>query len=131
MTAVLEPVTLDEGIAAVRAVIAGRETIVYEKVTVDGDPECVYFEGGEPSCVIGHALVRLGRWTLDRLRYLDHGAAGGSVAAVDLPRYLPGLPAEVAVVFNAVQKAQDDGVPWGVALRRGELRYRSLKTDRA
>lgn len=54
------PEHISEVIRRMREKAAANPDFVYEKVPVDGDMECVYFEGGDaecPSCLVGHGIA--------------------------------------------------------------------------
>jgi hypothetical protein len=94
---------------------------------------CVYAEGGEPSCLLGHIAYRLDRDLFNALALRDIGAAvvEGSYAGVTSDRSafiqaLSGSPEasyteETREVFDfeqrlfRAQSRQDTGSPWGVA----------------
>ena len=74
---------------------------------------CVYTVDGEPSCLVGHALHRLGVSIAD-LETMD--AAGfGAIMVVDVPGAT--LVGDAREVFGQAQMAQDAGRTWGNALR--------------
>lgn len=71
---------------------------------------CVYVRDGRCSCLIGHALHRAGVpiAELERMR--------GVIDLVQLPDRVQLTP-DALTVFVAAQSAQDNGHPWGNALR--------------
>lgn len=102
--------------------VAGREDYVYPRVA-DGAGSCVYFQDGQPSCLVGHALAAELRELGVPSKYLnDLGIEAdefvGSVITRDAATYL-----------GSVQEAQDSGKTWGEALRRGNDTYRTLVAD--
>lgn len=105
-------------------VVEGREQYVYEGPADKefGGTKCVYQDGGQPSCVVGHALVRAGA-TPDQLIALDDGAIG----ADHLYEYLPDHVSRGACeVFSKAQGYQDTGYTWGESLRYARDTYEHL-----
>ena len=96
----------------------GPET-VYEKVPLpDGDGNgCVYVYLGEPSCLVGHALVRAGAPI--------SGLNISSPAAL-LDSHFPSIGSAAARVFQAAQDKQDTGETWGDALDAAREEYERL-----
>lgn len=76
-----------------------------------GDGDCVYEDEGEPSCIVGHVMSRLGVDTTgwDDRRFPSYGNI-----------YREALDAEgyhaVHVALFDAQFEQDCGAPWGIAL---------------
>ena len=99
--------------AEVKKVAAEQPDYVYQ------EPLCRYQIDGKPSCIIGHALHRLGV-SVDTLAMLDGGEQGDGVHAVNLPSYIPILVEEGSrselVALGEAQEAQDDRIPWGEAV---------------
>jgi hypothetical protein len=109
-----------EAITLLREVIGDREDFVYKKIDVKRDGEyikgCKYLVNDKPSCLVGHALVRLGA-SRDVLRKADRGdinSSAGSLCA------MLGFPRAVADVFDVAQREQDSGTPWGRAVKYAE-----------
>ena len=92
----------------------GRDYIYYA-----GPSGCVYVHNGEPSCLIGHFLHRLGV-SLERLKAADESTDGGTSAS-DLLRQLQDegvVDVESHRVIHAlsvIQSEQDSEVCWGQA----------------
>jgi hypothetical protein len=120
--------TIDETRALVllRQVVAGREDFVYH---VGESERCLYMQGGEPSCVVGHALALAGI-PLSEIAGLDGGDdPEASVPAQDLSDVLESVAPAAAWLFGAAQEAQDAGQPWRVALAAAEERATSDPYD--
>jgi hypothetical protein len=91
---------------ALREVAAGRPDYAYEP---PGDGvECLYVHNGAPSCLVGHALHRLG---------VPLGALYVIKPSDELiPQLFIEVGADVNVAVWNVQTAQDNGAPWGEAI---------------
>lgn len=110
--------TLADLAAKLREVAAERPGHVY--VSPGGDSGCYYRVDGEPSCIFGHALDRLGvaydpRWEGDTVVRLLASWFGTDV---DDPRFKP---------FARVQRFQDGFYgsrhPWGVCVESLDEEY--------
>lgn len=106
--------TREEFTAALeRAVALKGEDYVYERPE---DGFCKYMYDGQPSCLIGHALLDLGveysaQWEGKHARAIGHG--------VDHQDYVPTFnwpDDSTAHAAIRAQGRQDDGETWGVAL---------------
>ena len=99
--------------AEVKKVAAEQPDYVYS------EEPCQYQHDGKPSCIVGHALHRLGV-PIEALEALDDAQEGGGVPASGLPSYLPILVEEgsrsALIALGEAQEAQDDGIPWGEAV---------------
>ena len=84
-----------------------------EQGNEDVSPNCFYVHGFQPGCIVGHVLHKAGV-SLASLREEESNNASGVLSSLrpDLP-YEPG----VDVLLNEAQQAQDQGVPWGEAVR--------------
>lgn len=80
------------------------------------DRTCVYTEDGEPSCIVGTALVNLGfepnpKWdTAPR-----SGVFEDTAADTILPHFFD-IPGDVVLAARKAQIEQDNGGTWGQAL---------------
>lgn len=98
------------------------ENYVYEN---SGEPgQCVYVLNGAPSCLVGHALHKLGV-SLEFLREMDDGSeelAGSvpasSVALVLGGRHIANITEKARMAFMEAQGMQDEGNEWGYSLDR-------------
>lgn len=117
------PFTAEDAIQALRdSVDAAPEgpNFVYTHAT------CTYvdLDGRTPSCLVGHALVRLGV-PIDVLTELD---AKDDSAADNL--YDFGIGDERAsLIFSAAQQLQDASHPWGDALAAAERHFAGNEED--
>jgi hypothetical protein len=82
---------------------------------------CAYVASGEPSCIVGNALHRLGV-SIPTLVKMDKCAIGGSV--ITSRKVLDvledsgfTLDGDVITLLSTAQTLQDDEVPWGEAVR--------------
>lgn len=94
----------------VRLVAAANPDFVYEPPDDEG---CVYVRDGEPSCLIGHALWRLGYIDAELERHREgpnHNWDGAPDLLDHLGLHLDDSESEWVAV---VQSRQDDGQPWG------------------
>lgn len=98
---------------AVVEVANERPDHVYETANTD---VCLYQVDGQPSCIVGHALARLGA-PAELLRTLDSEELTIGSAFVDVEA-LERDDKDEAEFLHRVQNAQDIGVPWGEAVRR-------------
>lgn len=76
----------------------------------DRKAECTYVRDGEPMCIFGHALHRLGVSTFELAEY---DAADDSVSASDL------IDTDDLAAMrwaNNVQTGQDRSAPWRIAV---------------
>lgn len=78
--------------------------------------KCNYERNGQPSCIVGHAMHRLGVSVLD-LREFD---AAGDSAIQDIIETNPDMFDDDdnlgMELLAGVQGSQDQGVPWGLAV---------------
>lgn len=93
-----------------RIVALERPDYVYEKPIVYGGKACLYAYQGEPSCLIGQVLHRLGL-PLDRM---PENEPIGRVWR-DL-----GIERDTALLWQAAQGVQDNGGTWGIAFKAAE-----------
>lgn len=82
---------------------------------------CKYVKDSKPSCLVGHALFRLGV-PLDQLKVYDNtndfsGSAIGTVLLGDLYERDDPIAVEKCTV---AQKEQDSGASWGTAVQRAK-----------
>jgi hypothetical protein len=71
-------------------------------------PSCFYVYAGEPDCLVGQVLHRLG-FSVDFLS----GCEGDNALQIAMKA---GFANEAGSVLFAAQRAQDDGATWGTAL---------------
>lgn len=99
--------------AEVKKVAAEKPDYVYP------EQYCQYQHGGKPSCIVGHALHRLGV-PVESLKFFDEKNSGGGVLAWGLPNEFPDLiemDSEASLfALSEAQEAQDNRVPWGEAV---------------
>jgi hypothetical protein len=106
-------------IQLLKSAVKGKEDYVYDR----GSERCLYVKDGQPSCLVGHALVKQG-WPIADVASLDSDG-GIPIAARTLNRVYPDLVSpNAARIFSRAQIAQDGGETWGSALnaaiREGE-----------
>ena len=97
---------------AIEAVVAEKgEDFVYD-VEVHGDgANCLYVKDGQPSCIVGHVMARLG-YPLD----MFIGLEGQTPITGPFLDVFSGLPGHVAAALNSAQIRQDGGKTWGESL---------------
>jgi hypothetical protein len=115
-----EPINAARALELLAAVVQGREDYVYEKVeNEDGEGICVYIHNGQPSCLVGHALVAGGVLTVDQLAAVEI-----STSAEDLVGDFPAaLSAGAGELLAQAQAQQDNGRPWADALAAAAAWY--------
>jgi hypothetical protein len=113
--------SFEEAVSLVREIV---EKYGEDYVYPQGDlGKCDYVREGQPSCLVGHVLVRKGV-PIERLQKADKLMGGAGVTAEML---LPELQMEevlkttdrAAIFLDTVQSGQDEGVAWGDALDEG------------
>lgn len=107
-------------------VVEGNEDFRYEHVIdPDNGSNCVYQVNGEPSCLVGHALVRAGV-PMSFLVRMDEEVAAAEV----MDAYLDDSVTPGALkVFGAAQIRQDGGQTWGEALEYARNTYEQLQGE--
>lgn len=114
----MTPITFDMALEALNAAVDEKgDDYVYE-----GEGTfCAYVANGEPSCIVGNALHRLGV-SIPTLAEMDYCAIGGAV--ITSPKVLEvleyrgfTLDYDAVMLLSAAQTLQDDQVPWGDAVR--------------
>jgi hypothetical protein len=111
-------ITYDMAVAALEAAVEekGADYVYPESEKVEDT--CQYLnEDGSPSCIVGNALMRLGVTRLPR-----HGTGSPSaytlLVATDYgPEPVALADERTARLFEWAQHVQDDGTPWGEAVR--------------
>jgi hypothetical protein len=82
----------------------------------DDRESCVYAYDGQPSCLVGHVLHRVG-FSLALLEYLGEDSIDGCAVVAD----------ETArKILGSAQGEQDGGLPWATALQSAEYRAADL-----
>lgn len=75
---------------------------------------CQYVHNGAPSCLIGHALHRMGA-PIKELATFDSYRPGITASAETALRHLGCPDSRLRCAAEAAQQAQDDGKTWGRA----------------
>jgi len=89
----------------------------YKYESVGGHYHCQYFDQGQPSCIVGHALAADGVTEQD-LREADPSRHLNLVDVGTLAkRGLLEMDDATQKLLGTVQDEQDCGTPWGEALR--------------
>lgn len=111
-------ITTQQVTDAITAIVAeAGEGFVY----IAPGNKCVYVHNGEPSCIVGRTLAKLGITieTLEPFDTLCHGGAAGAhtviASLVDAGIEFDD-PDTIASALRAAQSEQDDGARWGYAL---------------
>lgn len=71
---------------------------------------CVYFDGGAPSCIVGHVLSYMG----------FDSAPEGRTASQALRTKAIKADQRTQDLLDSVQESQDSGVPWGESVLRAQ-----------
>ena len=109
--------TLEDVLNAAREVVAEKgEDYVYS----GPGGSCVYAnEDGTPSCLVGHVIHRLDPNVFKHLAEKEFVDDTTAAELLTVEEYVPyefwDMEAERAM--NTAQEHQDDGVPWGTALK--------------
>lgn len=116
------------------------EDYVYDQEANYGTGQlCVYTDGDKPSCIVGHVLFRAGT-PMNVLKAIDYGGVidgygqlhTGSLSDTNIwedevQHWLNAngiVLTEAAIdILGRVQRMQDDGVPWGKAVKRVKEGY--------
>lgn len=114
--------TLEDVLNAAREVVAekGADYVYPNSIVGGGDGVCVYAgEDSAPSCLVGHVIYRLDPEAF--LQVAEIEATEGTTAAGGLEEdgYLPEgfWDEEAQEAMVAAQASQDNGWPWGYALK--------------
>lgn len=105
----MNDITVADIVRATREVAAERPDFVYVSPLLSG--YCVYTHNGEPSCLFGHALLRLGL----PMSCLEELSTNVAIATACRQLNIPLTDGEARSLAD-VQHAQDNGVPWGEAI---------------
>jgi hypothetical protein len=106
---------LDIGQAVVfleKAVGEKGADFVYARNPVPEALDCVYFDGEQPSCIVGHVVSYMG---YDRTQVREGIGAAGLIEVLGIE-----ADAETKTLLNRVQELQDTGVPWGDAVEEAK-----------
>ena len=119
-----EPMTVDEALKLLEAVVAdfGEDHVYQRHSLAEGGATCRHIHNGEPDCLVGHVLIRSGRFTAEEL---------SDIQTVRLAAFTyPGrLVDEATHVLVAAQSTQDAGCTWGVALERARRVAQRLASE--
>lgn len=79
---------------------------------------CVYVHGGQPSCLVGKMLHKVGI-PLEKLEKfdLDNGTPAAMAISCLMQADVIDVSSEAIQALSEVQSTQDAGYPWGVALQ--------------
>lgn len=102
----------DTALSVLTEVVAERPSFVYDP---PDRGRCVYVSGGEPSCGVGHALVRLGIPVADLAQLDSRDVSAGDLDTTGLVAF---SDEATRLLLARFQEHQDSGVPWQEALRR-------------
>lgn len=104
-----KPLTVKSVVKMISDVVAGNEDFVYDR------DACVYVASGQPSCLVGHVLIKN-----DIVPAGDLGgyAVNGMGIGLLLKQKFPDIATDrAAEILKAVQMAQDSQQPWGVCVK--------------
>jgi len=106
-----EFLTYDRALELLREVIAEKgEDFVYEPI--GEDETCLYVHDDQPSCIVGHVLVRAGV-SLPELVAVETCTPRDVTRA---PAFLTWADERARRLLTRVQDGQDNSKPWGLAL---------------
>lgn len=110
----------EEVISTLEGIVQGKEDFVY--YSFEG---CTYQSGGQPDCLIGHALSRWGvsgetLLSLDNCSGGDTGIAASEVLKLIREEELIAFTADAVTAMDLAQRAQDADETWGYALRKAK-----------
>jgi len=103
----------------IRAIVQENPDTVYNTPVIDnaGNKACVYFDAeGNPSCLIGHGLAKLGI-TLE-----DMSDSENFMAIAELLNDWNSTPASETCWLRNVQAYQDCGETWDGAVKKADKR---------
>ena len=102
--------------AAIEKAVADKGAdYVYNPDSTRG--ECTYTEDGEPSCIVGTALINLGfEATPDWDDPIQRDVVLEDTTADTILPYFFDIPQNVVTAARKAQRVQDEGGTWGVAL---------------
>ena len=114
--------TLEDVLNAAREVVAERgEDYVYSNsLNEGGSGKCVYAnEDGTPSCLVGHVIHRLDPNVFKNLAEKEFADDTTAAELLTVEEYVPTdfWEMEAEAAMNTAQAYQDDGLPWGTALK--------------
>ena len=92
-----------------------RPEFVYEQDSSPGGRSCSYARDGQPSCIVGHALVRLGLSVGDLELFDELGDSGISEVVEASGHIFDEDDPEATRKATVAQNQQDHGKPWGEA----------------
>jgi len=116
MNTTRKPITVESLTAAMREAVAERgEDWVYPDYWRDPFGGCQYFRDGEPACLFGLALHKLGY------------AAEDVQEGVSVGNFLPLTADELIGAAEDAQMYQDSGSSWGQALAKYESKLRQYR----
>ena len=110
----MKHITKEDALRALEEAVAEKgEDYIYQYTDSDDwrSYTCTYVRAGEPDCMIGNALHRLGV-PLDA--FAPHEEKAFDRIADDVA---PGIEEEAVRALRAAQSVQDQGRTWGEALR--------------
>lgn len=124
--------TTDEVVAETKAIAAERPNYVY--VPPDGKvgetTSCAYFHDDGPGCIVGQWLARRGVTREDLAAVVSPYSSSGEtddlnteIGATGLCNYgVIDVPKEALGFLITAQGQQDEGTPWGQAVKDAERR---------
>lgn len=114
--------TYEDVVVSLREIVHGDDDYVYEQTPPfdpDGEPKCSYFDyEGQPSCLVGHFFAKEGLLTADSpLRVTLEGDNAHQAIGLMRERGIALFTEEAENVLYRAQMHQDEGRPWGFALK--------------
>lgn len=117
----MEPIKIDEhqAIATLRELVQGNEDFVYEP---HDNGLCTYVHNGQPDCLVGQALHKLGV-PLDALERIQDGDTFDPAGIGEVSDDTFELTPLATSLLAEAQRYQDTGYPWHDALQVAEGWY--------
>lgn len=115
--------THDEVVEAIEAAVqaAGPDFTYRSLPGPDDTAKCWYVYGGQPSCLVGQVLHRLGV-SVEMLSTLEDRSVRAAVRVLADHGVLT-LSSETIIALRVAQAKQDGGSSWGEALRAFHHQY--------
>ena len=112
----IKVIKYDEVVDMLKAIVAGKEDFVYERV----ESVCLYWTNGEDgtrdaSCLVGHVFQALG--VLSDLPLWYQNSDANVTVGVLKQKGVINFTRKARALLMAAQGRQDEGTPWGEAVQ--------------
>jgi hypothetical protein len=134
----MEKFDFEDTLDMLKDVIKDRRDYVYESHPEAG-LTCHYVWNGEPDCVVGHVLVKIGISKADlqygETRDAKHGkysqGSAGNLLQDLRDNGVVWFDRDATTLLGKAQAHQDSGVPWGEAVKYAEGYVRGQRSERS